>query len=172
MPKFCSNGHQIEDSWEICPYCQRHGFRGPASEAGSKTRLEINSILQPKASAAAVPAGVGDRKTVLLGNVVPKGSLVGWLVAMDGEHKGEDFRIRDGQTTIGSSSDADIVLRDQTISAKHASVRCKDGRFLLTDLDSTNGTFLNGGQHTIAREQLNDNDLIRLGAVTLKFKML
>ena len=23
MAKFCSNGHQMEDSWEICPYCQR-----------------------------------------------------------------------------------------------------------------------------------------------------
>ena len=41
MAKFCSNGHQMEDSWEICPYCQRTGFAGLTNPAASaKTRLE------------------------------------------------------------------------------------------------------------------------------------
>ena len=42
MAKFCSNGHQMEDSWEICPYCQRTGFQTPTGAGGgpAKTRLE------------------------------------------------------------------------------------------------------------------------------------
>jgi len=91
---------------------------------------------------------------------------------MNGEQKGEDFRIRDGQNTIGSAPDADVNLRDVAVSAKHASVRYKDQKFFLTDLDSTNGTFLNDGTSPIAREELKDNDIIRVGDVSLKFKCL
>ncbi len=167
MPKFCSNGHQMEDSWEICPYCQRTGYQTTNAAAGAKTRLEVDSIIAPKANAT--PSA---RKTVLLSDRQPKRDLVGWLVALDGEQKGEDFRVRDGQNTIGSASDADIVLRDETISGKHASLRYKDGKFFVTDLDSTNGTFLSGRAEPIAREELNDNDVIRFGAVALKFKIL
>ncbi len=112
------------------------------------------------------------RKTVLLSDVARKTALVGWLVVMDGDQKGEDFRLRDGQNTLGSAPDSDIVLHDQTISAKHASVRYKDGKFFLSDLDSSNGTFVNGLEECVARVELNDSDMLRVGAVTLKFKAL
>jgi pSer/pThr/pTyr-binding forkhead associated (FHA) protein len=71
---------------------------------------------------------------------------------------------------IGSAADADIVLRDSTVSGKHASLRYKDQKFYLTDLDSTNGTYLNDGSNGIAREELKDNDVVRIGEVSLKFK--
>jgi hypothetical protein len=167
MPKFCSNGHQMEDSWDICPYCQRTGYQTTNAGAGAKTRLEVDSIVAPKAGVS--PSA---RKTVLLSDRQPKRDLVGWLVALDGEQKGEDFRVRDGQNTIGSAPDADIVLRDETVSGKHASLRYKDAKFFITDLDSTNGTFLNGISDPVARAELNDNDTIRFGGVTVKFKSL
>lgn len=166
MAKFCSNGHQMEDSWEICPYCQRTGFAGVTNPAGqAKTRLEG----QPDPAAPAAPAG--PRKTVLL-TEQRKAPVVGWFVAMDGEQKGEDFRIRDGQNILGSGAEADIVIRDGTVSARHASLRYKDQKFYLTDLDSTNGTFLNESAESLAREELKDNDIVRLGAISLKFKCL
>ena len=65
-----------------------------------------------------------------------------------------------------------IVIMHPTISGKHASLRVQEGKFFLTDLDSTNGTFLNRDDKRIAREEIKDNDLIRLGEVTLKFKCL
>jgi len=64
------------------------------------------------------------------------------------------------------------VLRDNAISGKHASLRYKDQKYTITDLDSTNGTFLNDRADPIAREELKDNDVIRMGDVTLKFKRL
>ena len=170
MPKFCDNGHQVEDSWEICPYCPRTGYQSPGGHAG-KTRLEVDSILLSKAAATA-SSPLASRKTILLSDVARKGNLVGWLVAMDGDQKGEDFRLRDGQNTVGSGSDSDIVLTDQTVSTKHASIRYKDGKFFLTDLDSTNGTYVHGLEEPVARVELNDNDMLRLGGVTLKFKAL
>lgn len=148
----------MEDSWTICPYCQKTGYQTPASPA-AKTRLES----EPPPAAA--------RKTVLLTDQ-HKPSIVGWFVALTGEQKGEDFRIRDGQNIIGSASDADIVLRDSAVSSKHASLRYKDQKFFLTDLDSTNGTFINEGIVPVAREELKDNDIVRIAGITLKFKCL
>ena len=166
MAKFCANGHQMEDSWEICPYCQRTGYVGtPSAGAEAKTRLESQPV------AAATPPPAGPRKTVLL-TEQRKAPVVGWLVAMNGEQKGEDFRVHEGQNMLGSASDADIVIRDVTVSAHHASLRHKDGKFVLTDLDSSNGTYLNEGSEPIAREELKDNDLVRVGGVSLKFKCL
>jgi pSer/pThr/pTyr-binding forkhead associated (FHA) protein len=43
---------------------------------------------------------------------------------------------------------------------------------MLTDLDSTNGTFVNDSAEGVARIELKDNDIIRLGETTLKFKCL
>jgi len=165
MAKFCSNGHQMEDTWEICPYCQKTGFQVTSAPAG-KTRLEGEP-----AGPGPVPGTPPARKTVLFSDL-RKTPVVGWFVAMDGEQKGEDFRIREGQNIIGSAPDADIVLSDKTISAKHASIRYRDQKFLLTDLDSTNGTYLNAQSESIAREELKDSDVVRIGGVSLKFKCL
>jgi Inner membrane component of T3SS, cytoplasmic domain len=166
MAKFCANGHQMEDSWTVCPYCQKTGYQGSVSPP-VKTRLESD----PDTTAVLPsPASVG-RKTVLLTDK-RKPPVVGWLVALTGEQKGDDFRIRDGQNIIGSAADADIVLRDTAVSGKHASLRYKDQKFFLTDLDSTNGTFVNDGSEPVAREELKDNDTVRIGDVTLKFKCL
>jgi hypothetical protein len=153
----------MEDAWTVCPYCQRTGFQSPGGQRDAKTRLET----EPPKEAPPPPAA--GRKTVLLTDK-RKPPVVGWFVALTGEQKGEDFRIRDGQNVIGSASDADIVLRDTTISGKHASLRYKDQKFFLTDLDSSNGTYLNDARDPIAREELKDNDVVRIGEVSLKFK--
>jgi hypothetical protein len=167
MPKFCNNGHQMEDAWPDCPYCQRTGFQSVGLKNGlDKTRVETST-----AETAPVPAATDLRKTVLL-STLRRAPVVGWLVAMNGQHKGEDFRLREGQNIIGSGSGVEVALNDPAVSAKHASIRYRDGVFSLTDLDSTNGTFLNDGAEAIAREELKDNDLIRIGEVSLKFKCL
>ena len=164
MAKFCANGHQMEDTWEVCPYCQRTGYQPGAAAVTVKTRLESEG------RARSGLAGTTRRTVVLADKRKPP--VVGWFVALTGQQKGEDFRIREGPNIIGSAPDADIVLRDTAISGKHASLRYKDQKFTITDLDSTNGTFLNDRADPIAREELKDNDVIRIGEVTLKFKSL
>jgi pSer/pThr/pTyr-binding forkhead associated (FHA) protein len=167
MAKFCANGHQMEDSWEMCPFCQKTGYAG-AAPAPAKTRIETGpGGTTPGPSAAAAPA----RKTVLLSEQ-HKSPVVGWLVAMNGAQKGQDFRIRDGQNILGSAADSDVQLNDPTVSGKHASLRYKEGKFYLVDLDSSNGTYLNDGATSIAREELKDSDTIRIGELVLKFKCL
>ena len=181
MLKFCNNGHQMEESWEICPYCQRTGFQNAGGSPGAaKTRLESDQHPAPPVQsvplAQHVPLAVAPlpgsiRKIVLL-TERPQTSLAGWLVAMNGDQKGEDFRIREGQNSLGSSPGNDIVIHDPAVSGKHAIIRYKDQKFSITDLDSTNGTFVNASPDAISREDLHDNDMIRVGSVSLKFKSL
>ncbi|MGA8144507.1 MAG: FHA domain-containing protein [Candidatus Acidiferrales bacterium] len=168
MSKFCAKGHQMEDSWETCPTCQTTGYQVPggagAAAAVAKTRLES----EPAKEAASAGGGAG-RRTVLISEK-RKPPIVGWFVAMSGDQKGEDFRLHDGKNTVGSGADSQIALKDSTVSGQHASVRYEDGKFLLTDLDSSNGTFVN--DRKIVREELKDNDTIRFGEVAVKFKRL
>jgi hypothetical protein len=171
MPKFCNNGHQMEDSWEVCPYCQRTGFQNPGASSNlGKTRLEFDpppgAPMPPPPSASPAP-----RKTVLLSGR-PKGELAGWVVVMNGDQKGEDFRIREGQNSIGSIPENDIFIKDPAVSGKHAMLRCREKKLLLTDLDSSNGTFLNESPDPISMEELHDNDIVRIGTTTLKVKLL
>jgi hypothetical protein len=170
MSKFCANGHQMEDAWEICPFCRKTGYAG-APPPVNKTRVETAAGPDAPTAPVPTPAPAPSRKTVLISDR-QRSPVVGWLVAMSGEQKGQDFRIRDGQNILGSGPEADVQLRDPTVSGKHASLRYKEGKFFLIDLDSSNGTFLNDGATAIAREELKDNDVIRAGELVLKFKCL
>ncbi len=164
MPKFCSNGHQMEDAWGMCPYCQRTGFQNLGGASLAKTRLEVGESAVDETKSAV-------RRTMLISER-KRPPVVGWLVAMNGEQRGEDFRLHEGQNMIGATPDCQIALKDATVTAKHASLRYQDGKFFLTDLDSTNGTYLNDGPERITREELKYNDMIRIGEVSLKFKCL
>jgi pSer/pThr/pTyr-binding forkhead associated (FHA) protein len=75
-----------------------------------------------------------------------------------------------GTATIGRDSDNDIVLGEITVSRCHALLLTDAAGTALIDLDSTNGTFVNG---VLARpdEQvwLKDGDVIALGGVVLRY---
>jgi hypothetical protein len=157
----------MEDSWTDCPYCVRTGYRGAA--IADKTRADLAATMVDAANGR--PGAVDLSKTVPLASV-RRGPVVGWLVALNGVQKGEDFRLREGKNAVGTAPGSEIVLRDSTISANHASISYKEGHFVITDLDSTNGTFLNDNPQPVARVELSDNDVIYLGETALKFKCL
>src|SRR5439155_589971 len=94
--------------------------------------------------------------------------VCGWMVALNGQHKGEDFRLRVGKNVLGTAADCDIVLTDKKISRKHATVRYEGGEFQIADLDSSNGTFVN--DEKVQKHDLIDNDIIKLGDIEFEFK--
>jgi pSer/pThr/pTyr-binding forkhead associated (FHA) protein len=63
--------------------------------------------------------------------------------------------------TIGRSPDADIVIDDDKASRLHCGIRLQDGKFLLKDLKSKNGTFLN--DQRVEESELQAGDRIRVG---------
>ena len=72
-------------------------------------------------------------------------------------------------TTIGRAPDSVIRLNDALVSATHARLRRRDGRWLIQDLGSTNGTLLNQRPLEGGGEQPIDyGDVIEIGDVRLK----
>jgi pSer/pThr/pTyr-binding forkhead associated (FHA) protein len=72
------------------------------------------------------------------------------------------------QLTIGRGLNNDVILEDTRVSRHHAQLRYRARRFWLSDLGSTNGTFINGEQ--VAEQALRDGDTISLGGLELIFK--
>jgi pSer/pThr/pTyr-binding forkhead associated (FHA) protein len=70
------------------------------------------------------------------------------------------------RVTLGRNSDNDIVLNEPVVSGEHAVVQLVDGASI-TDLDSTNGTYLNG--QPIRKSPLQHNDVIAIGNHELRF---
>lgn len=166
MPKFCSNGHQMEDVWEMCPYCQHTAFQRLVPARPAKASLDLGAKL------ADITSAMSPRRPTMLISEHRRPAVVGWLVALSGEQKGEDFRLREGENTIGATPDCQVTLRNGSVAARHAALSTENGSFFLTDLASTKGTYLNDGPRRIVREELKDDDIIRVGDVVLKFKSL
>lgn len=70
-------------------------------------------------------------------------------------------------TTIGRSLESDIGLNDNFLSSQHARLVLQDDTWVLEDLGSTNGTFLNGFEVRDAT-QMKNGDVIRIGRIELK----
>ncbi len=82
----------------------------------------------------------------------------------------QQWNLDSAETVIGRAAPAHIVIALAPISRAHARIAQRDGAFFLNDLQSRNGTFLNGSAVTTTPVRLNDRDEIVLGgAVTLHF---
>ena len=98
------------------------------------------------------------------------------LIVLKGAEIGRDFRLRKSSMVIGRSTTADICLPDDGASWEHARINYQgtggnDGAtFTLTDLGSTNHTFVNSEQ--VESVQLRDGDKIQIGDSVLKFVVL
>ncbi len=71
--------------------------------------------------------------------------------------------------TIGRSTDNQIVLADPSVSKRHARIDFDEGRFVLADMGSTNGTSLNGSLVT-KPTVLRPGDRLEFGGVLLEFE--
>lgn len=86
---------------------------------------------------------------------------------IDGLEAGQVFRDLAPPVTIGREEDNLIRLNDERISRFHAKIQIDGGRVILTDLESTNGTRVNG--HPVRLRVLSIGDQIHLGRCVLVF---
>ena len=82
----------------------------------------------------------------------------------DGEYR---FPVTDG-ATLGRGLDNTIVLDDPRVSRRHAQLRSVNGRWMVSDHQSTNGTFVNGMR--VGEHPLNPGDIVSLGGLELRFQ--
>jgi len=77
--------------------------------------------------------------------ITPRGEGSGALATFSilaGPHTGEKVPVRSPVVRIGRGTGNDIVMNDDSVSANHASLEFDEGAWRITDLDSTNGTFV------------------------------
>ena len=89
------------------------------------------------------------------------------IQVLEGIDKGRVFRECSIPVTIGREEGNSLRLNDERVSRFHAKVQSEDGDFIITDLDSTNGTRVNGSPVQIRR--LKPGDQISLGRSVLLF---
>ncbi len=89
------------------------------------------------------------------------------IVIVEGQVRGMEYAVTKTYTVIGRDKAADITPDDSHISRRHAVIVYLDGSYILKDLDSTNGTVMNGA--FIKQANLRHGDKFRVGETTFQF---
>lgn len=90
------------------------------------------------------------------------------LVMIKGDFIGEVYELGNDVTMLGRSDEVDLPISDASISRRHAMIVNRVDGFFVSDLGSTNGTFVNKELVGAARK-LNEGDKITTGTITFKF---
>jgi len=145
-------------------YCSECGFQNPES---ANYCSRCGALLQKAAASAETtqqfqPEEVGDLEHEDFGLEGP--ALV---VRAGGGRAGESFRPAGERTRIGRSPDCDIFLDDVTVSRNHAVLLEQDGKYVVEDQGSLNGTFVN--RRRIDSAPLREGDELQVGKYRMTF---
>jgi len=93
------------------------------------------------------------------------------LKVMDGAHAGKEIAVKDEKFFIGRSESCQLRPKSESISRKHCAIVQKDGRVLVADLKSRNGTYINGVLLEPERAKIvKPGDLLKVGQ--LEFQII
>jgi hypothetical protein len=90
------------------------------------------------------------------------------LVTVAGPSPGKVFALTTDRVSLGRLPESDVLLSDPGASRRHAEIRHQDGRWVIVDLGSTNGTMVNEAK--VGERQLTDGDRITIGHTVLEFR--
>ncbi|UYQ78623.1 FHA domain-containing protein [Glutamicibacter sp. JL.03c] len=140
-----------------------HGPVDPNNESASET----TNIALPSMNKATEPSVIytlsEDEKNAV--RALPSGSAL--LIAHSGPNKGARFLLDTDESIAGRHPNADIFLDDVTVSRRHAKFTRTGENFLLSDIGSLNGTYINGDR--IDEIQLNSGVQVQIGKFRLNF---
>ncbi len=151
-------------------FCNRCGHRNPPSSGfcsacGSVLDLVSDrTITLAKVDPLLDAPGIEDDVIVNLDAITPGEGI---LVVRSGERIGEQFVLRESLTSLGRHPDSDIILDDITVSRRHVEIEHVDGRYLIRDAGSLNGTYLN--QERVDTAELHQGDELQVGKYRFVF---
>lgn len=91
------------------------------------------------------------------------------LIINQGDKAGQRWTIQNDLAVLGRGNECDLLLPEPQVSRQHIKIKNIGGQYVLEDLDSKNGTWING-QQLKGERLLHDGDEINIGlAVTLVF---
>lgn len=149
-------------------------FEGGGYEYDDAPYLEPTvqaTVRSPEPSTTPQPAAPARPRTELTRPIVRGRPAMAWLAVTRGPWSGRQFGLDAGRNSLGrDASRCDIPLDDDAVSGQHARVDFERGQFVIYDLASTNGTFVNSRR--VQRQSLMDDDVIRIGNTTFVFKQV
>ena len=159
----------VEESFFVQDTDQRH----TQTAVFAQSETEPFSYDEEKISPEAVQSNSSSEKTFrILQNESGKDPTVGWLVVLNGEHYGEDFRLRSDKNYIGRNEDMDIALtNEKSVSRnKHVIVSFEPRKqvFFVQPGESRKLFYLNE-EVVLAPVFLKRNDVLTIGEVDLMF---
>jgi hypothetical protein len=102
--------------------------------------------------------------------IVEQWTKTAWLLMKAGPLAGKQFVIFRNPTVLGSAPKADVYLfKDEAIEPSHALIHDRGGRFEIEDMNTTDGTYVNG--IPVKRQILKSGDQIVLGKTILEFTL-
>lgn len=132
------------------------GVPGPAvDEENEESEFEDTLSYRPARDTAPVPVITQAVRFVL---EIQEGPLAGRVLRLEGY-----------PVILGRMESCDIVLPDASVSRRHARLETQKGNWVITDLNSSNGTFVNGVR--IKSAALSPGDSLKLGATLCAFKV-
>ena len=90
------------------------------------------------------------------------------LRVLSGSNSGAVYELSRNTLVMGRDLDVQIQIADQGVSRRHAEIARVDELFLLRDLGSRNGTFIN--EESVAERVLREGDRIRVGSTVFAFE--
>jgi hypothetical protein len=96
--------------------------------------------------------------------------VCGWLVVMNGDLKNKVYILHQGKSKIGTGVDCEVRVLYDSVSREHAMIMGKGKHYMITDLNSVGGTFINNNQ--VSHKDIIDGDIIKLGEIELIFKCI
>jgi pSer/pThr/pTyr-binding forkhead associated (FHA) protein len=151
----------------FCQYCGARLAFGPEDAAPRGNQAQAPAGLAAAASPPAYGASDGYSGTSVqfTGSPTLEARLV--VIGQDGK-PGREYSVTGDQTDIGRG-EGDIVLpNDPYVSARHARLSRRNGRFFVRDLESVNGVYV----RLRAAERLQHADLVLVGLEVLRFEIV
>jgi Fe-S-cluster-containing hydrogenase component 2 len=128
-------------------------------------------LIVPTAGPAPLPAAPerpDNLETRIYSNVGELLNMLPRLKIVSGPRSGSFLQLRFPTTTFGRSADNDYRFADDSLMSRaQAVILCEGGRFVLRDLNSTNGTLVNG--NAITEIDLHPGDVIEMGEMQMEF---
>lgn len=169
---FCTRcGQQNPADARFCARCGNELLRPGEPVSPPERAAEQTSTLNLSAIGAALDSDsteeAGDVEAGAAADALPGGSAL--LVVKRGPNAGSRFLLDSEVTTAGRHPDSDIFLDDVTVSRRHAEFRRDEqtGGFLVQDVGSLNGTYLN--RERIETAELASGDEVQVGKFRLVF---
>ncbi|HXV85831.1 MAG TPA: FHA domain-containing protein [Gemmatimonadales bacterium] len=149
-----------------------------AAPLGAHHRLNVTTAgipglaMQRASAAAAAPAPPAPGEKTVAGPSAPpppQAAVLANVVIRSGALKGQKLAIRVPVVNVGRADYNDIVLADESVSTTHAKIQRREGVWVLVDLDSTNGTFVDG-ERVAGETPLAPGALLRFGDIQAMFE--